>query len=262
MKWLGLLLASLVANAVLLLARGNRTPATHVEHPRHPAGELMPSFPASAPPKIDLSGIERSALERRLATAEARLADLAPPNEKFAGRARSLETEERVKPFLDEVFAHYQAAEPKYTFECRGRVCKIDAPVNNDWTMPLQQTFPGTAIFHQMSFGRDGTFVELAPAEQIPGNFLSGMIMGALLHARTPCGFATSPQGELILRLEYDEGTRRITRDVTGSLAAQPVGACIIQALDDVIATIKLPPEMTRTTHVEQTVVLPVAADD
>jgi hypothetical protein len=164
--------------------------------------------------------------------------------DKFASGTRSPETEARVQPYLDAVFAQYKVPEPKYRFECRGRVCKIDSDIEDEWTKPLQQTWPTRAIFDVMSFSPAGTFIELVRPEDVPPAYLHGMIVAALVRARRACSFADSPAGDLSITLSYDAATRRLTHDVAGSLRAEKVGVCTTGVVDDVISTTTLPPEM------------------
>lgn len=256
-----LLVASLLANVVLWLSRSPSRPAE-----RHEArqGGPRPSFPfaAQSAPQPDYAAIERATLEQRLVAAEAKLADMMPIAKKFAAASRSMETETRVRPYLDEVFAQYQVDEPKYRLECRGRVCKVDSDVKDEWTRPLQQTFPGRAMFREMAFGPDGTFIELQPAEKLPAAFLNGMLRAAFVRARKPCSLAQAPAGDVDFTLEYDATTRRLTHEVTGTLADQPITACIAKQLDDVIAATTLLREMTSVRSWPDPLTLPVADEE
>lgn len=225
----------------------------------------MPSFPASdmAGTVRDYSTIPRETLEQRLVEAEAQAADLSDITDKFASAPRSPETEARVKPYLDEVFARYQVREPKYQFECRGRVCRIDSDIEDEWTRPLQQTWPTRMIFREMSFSPAGTFIELAKPEDVPSAFLYGMLVAARLRAQHECRLSDSPSGDVSISIKYDAPTRRVTRDVGGSLAEQPVGTCITRSLDEVIAATVLLPEMTSSAASGPLVIsLPLSDDE
>lgn len=261
--WGILLAASLVANVLLLLVRDEAEVPAPAEHREAASARSSPAVRATGAAQTDLESLEDAALERRLADAEARLSELANPKQKFAHATRSLDVEARVTPYLDDVFAELK--DLKYAVECRGRVCKIDAPFvrGEDWTWKLQTLWPRRALFGGMSFGPDGVFIELAPPELIPAAFLDGMLRAAWLRAHKPCGFATSPAGDLTLTLAYDAVTRRVTRNATGSLAQQPVGMCTSKALDEVIATTELPPEMTRSLRSEPLeLTLPIPDED
>jgi hypothetical protein len=260
------LLVSLIANVILLALRSHgETPVASPHERGPPRRGPMPSFPLSgvAPTVRDYSSVPRETLERRLVAAEAQAADLTDITDKFANATRSLETEARVKPYLDEVFARYQVPEPKYRFECRGRVCKIDSDVEDEWTRPLQETWPTRRIFREMSFSPAGTFVELVPPDQIPQAFLDGMRVASLVRAQHACRLSEAPAGDLSITISYDATTRRVTRDVGGSLSGQPIGACVAGSLDEVIATTALPPEMAGSTRVGPvTISLPLSDDD
>jgi hypothetical protein len=267
MFWRALLAASLLANVALLVTRDDATPApARARGARGPTpNAIVPEFPdrdRSAAPR-EYQAIERAVLEQRLVAAEARLHDLGGLGTRFAGATHSPEVEARVKPYLDEVFARYQVAEPKYRFECRGRVCKVDSDVEDEWMMPLQQTWPVRALFSEMAFGPNGTFIQLTPDEQVPEAFLWGVEMAAITRARKPCGFASAPKGDIAFALDFDVGSRRITYAITGSLRAQPVGTCIAQALDEVIAAASPPAQMTRSAHyASREYQLPIDDDD
>jgi hypothetical protein len=250
--WGAVLAASLAANIYLFLTRRAAHANTSVEkHGSKRARSLttipLPDFapsPVVATP-ANYAAIDRAELEQRLERAEARINRLRSPEDKFADQARSPEIESRVKPYLDEVFATYQVKEPKYTFECHGRVCKVDSEVDAEWTLPLQRTFPGRSVFSSMSFGRDGTFIQLHEPDEIPSAYLFGVSLGALLASQKPCAFSKAPRGDLLVAVEFDAARRAVIGTVTGSLAAEPTGQCVKKILDETIAKAAVPPEMT-----------------
>ncbi|HEY4175767.1 MAG TPA: hypothetical protein VGM90_02995 [Kofleriaceae bacterium] len=223
-----------------------------------------------APAGRDISSLPRDVVEQRLVAAEAKAAELESLDKKFAKGTRTIETEARVKPFLDEVFAPFKKGpEPAYRVECRDHVCKLDTDLGdnlaNDWMGRLQGTFPGRAIFGEMTFELrpTKTFIELHPPDRIPQEFLGGMMMASLGRARKECGFADAPHGDLSIRLAYNGTKHRVSKQVDGSLSSSPVGDCVAKTVDSVIATTTLPPEMSGSVDVGPwPVSLPLADDE
>jgi hypothetical protein len=104
---------------------------------------------------------DRNTLEERLVEVELRLDELLKPEERFAQFDRTPETEEQVRPYLDRVFSSFHRDKPNYTVECHERVCKVDSAEDySTWIRDLQR-LPGREAFGRMSFGPDGTFIEV-----------------------------------------------------------------------------------------------------
>lgn len=253
LAWGTLLAISLAGNAYLLVTKPRAQSATI--RPFRPTRKIdhrqlqlqLPDFkptPSRSVP-TNYSKLDRAEIEQRLAHAERQIKSLRSPAEKFALAQRSPEIEAKVRPYLDEVFQRYAVKEPKYRFECRDRVCKVDSDIQDEWTLPLQQTYPTRSIFKTMAFEPEGTFIELHDPEHIPSTFLHGIIIATLVAAQTPCALSAAPRGDIATRLQFDASTRLVTATVGGSLATHPVAACFRKMLDESILKFRVPDDVT-----------------
>jgi hypothetical protein len=251
-----LLLASLAANAYLIVTRESRLRVEAVA-PVSPVEEIVQPTKPTVQSRASMSGsnsygaLERRTLEQRVLAAEAEVEEHMGPEEKYGKQERSTESEARVRPYLDLVFKDIPGAEPKYRVECHGRVCKIDARQENAWIGPLQTTYPGRTMFGTMSFS-DKTFVELLTE----GAGLASRIHYEAWEAIHACAIANAEPGDVTYQLTMD-AVRRVNVQMSGSLANQRAGECVATALQ--AAILKTPvPANTQIEDREHTLTLPL----
>lgn len=255
------LVASLALNAYLVFGRASdassdeTTDAAPTTTSQRASKKIVfapsPSNPAS------YGTLDRKVLERRVLAAEAEVEEYLEPSEKFPKYTRSVETEARVKPYLDLVFKKLPGTDPKYEVECRGRICKLDPKVEGDanaWMRPLQTTYPERVLFGSMAFGPNGTFLEVASE----GEELAGKIGYDAHQSVHPCLHESSDTGELTYQLVMDHG--HVAFRMGGSLRDHPVGKCVAEAIRQSIAKFHVPPGV-EVVDVEHTFTLPLDDD-
>jgi hypothetical protein len=251
-----LLVASVAVNAYLIATRESRlrveavapvAPTETVDQSAKPTVQARAVLAGSA----SYGSLERKVLEQRVLAAEAQVEEFMDPEEKYAKQERSIESEARAKPYLDLIFKDIPGTEPKYRVECHGRVCKIDAKQDNAWIGPLQSTYPGRTMFGTMSFS-DKTFVELLTE----GAALATRIHYEASEAIHACAIANPEPGDVSYQLTMDNA-HRVTAQINGSLAKQPVGKCIATALQGAITKTPVPPN-TQIEDRERTLTLPL----
>jgi hypothetical protein len=210
----------------------------------------MLDSPSTAPNDVppDVAKLDRSALEQRLVAAEAKLEKHLPYEERFDRDERSPESEARLKPFLDKVFATKPGVEPPYKFECRARLCRItptkDAP--EEWVRDIQTDPDAFALTAGASFGASRAFLQLDDPDLAAGKtFLRDVLMP--LRDQKPineCKAANPAPGRLVITLVLDAVTRRLHVETSGSLASQASGLCIRKIFDDLVSKVVVPPEV------------------
>jgi hypothetical protein len=201
--------------------------------------------------RANYGALQRKDLERRVLAAEAEVEKFMEPEEKYSRQLRSIESEARIRPYLDLIFKDVAGQEPKYHVECHGLVCQISAEQSNAWIGPLQTTYPESTMFGAMSFS-DKAFVELLTE----GAALANRIhhdAGQWIYA---CVTADSTPGDLLYQLNMDD-SNRVTVQSSGSLANQAVGSCVVNALRTAAAKAPVPPN-TRIEDREHRLTLPL----
>jgi hypothetical protein len=228
-------LASVGLNVYLLATRDDRLEPEVVEPTVEPTASAAKRLLAPSPSRPGSYGsLERSDLEQRVLVAEAEVEQFMRPDERYAKQSRSPETEARVKPYLDLVFKDLDLKEPKYTVECHGMVCKLDADRRdaNVWMSPLQTTYPQRAMFATMSFS-DTTFIEVRPEPEAWAAMIDAQARRQIYGCATTY---PAPTGELSYRVTKDR-----TVQLDGPLANEQVGRCIKLAVENAIAKIATP---------------------
>jgi hypothetical protein len=186
---------------------------------------------------------DRTKLEERLVEVEGRIDELLRPNERYALLDRTPETEDRVRPYLDRVFSTFGRDKPNYSVECHGRVCKVSSSEDYDTWIGDLQRLPGREMFRGMSFGRDGTFIELSD-EPIDGKAVIMRVLLAASEDVEACGVA-DVSGTLSLSFALDAVSHTIRVSIGGSLEREPIAQCVRVALEKAIARGYLPPDVT-----------------
>jgi len=263
------LLASLGANAYLLATRCG----AEAEHPRPHSMRTtrhwssseqaaIGSARASAvllPVSPEIKNLDRAALEKRVTETEEKVAKLLPLRERFALADRTPENEERIRPFLDKIFAAKKGDDPRYNVECHGDVCQLTTDVSPyEWQHELQTDPQGIGKFRGMSFG-DGTFMELEEPGRAAGiQFLVKVFTAMQDSPRVAeCKNANPAPGDLKLIVALDPGSRRLSVSATGSLEQQAGGVCIRRVLEDIVASTPLPPDATSLPSWPMPIVVP-----
>ncbi len=253
---------SLAMNAYLLLTRPRNT------QPPHPPGssgsEPGSRTPLSARPPLngsvperassDLTSsiyarLDRVALEKRLADAEGKLDELLPPEERFKLADRSVEAEERVRPVLDRIFPTRPGEPARYELECRRDVCHLTTTVDpSEWMDPLQTDPDHAGTFKKMMFGPDGAYLQLEDPDRTAGIQLAVKLRGALAESaaiRDCKRNNPSPTGTLGLTISFDASARRLQLEIAGDLAPRAFGICVRRAVEDLLASFAVPPDVT-----------------
>jgi hypothetical protein len=253
------LLVSLSANIYLMATRtGERRQAHSGSRPylTTKAQDTSPPEPrTTVPPAIprDIKGLDRSALEKRVAETEAGVAQLLPLPERFTLAERTPENEERIRPFLDRIFGATKDEAPQYDVECHGNVCQLMTDVSpSEWQEELQSDPHGAGNFRAMEFGGRGTFMEL----EEPGHAAGSIQAGVLLIDKITMTLDKSPRvaeckkenptpGHVELIVVFEPTARRLMVLAGGSLQWQPGGLCIRRVLEEIVANTPVPPDVT-----------------
>jgi hypothetical protein len=111
-----------------------------------------------------------------------------------------------------------------------------------DWMQTLQHA-PERVQFRGMMFGAAGTYVEVAPPDYVDGARYASSLFDAL---RDSAGVKACKQrfpmpGDLVLGLERGP-TRELRVTMIGSLADQPLAACLRQVAEQVLSQLPPPP--------------------
>jgi hypothetical protein len=194
----------------------------------------------------DIAKLDRTALEQRLATAEARLDVALPLDEKFDLTPPSPENEARMRPIFDRVFQTKPDEEPLYSLECHGPVCRLETDVSmNEWQQPLAAE--EDAIFSNMQVGHDVSYMRLEEPGRAAGIKYSTHVLMDFLGgtAAKECKERNPARGTIELALHLDAGTHKVLVAATGPLANEAVGVCLRRALEDIVNRTPAPLEMT-----------------
>lgn len=276
------LLVSVSANAYLLTTRTGVEPAHRRAHSKrstnHPTARVQPTAPPKPPTTVPLpvplhiKRLDRSALEKRVAETEAKLAELLPPSEMFTLAERTPENEERIRPFLDKIFGTTKGEDPRYDVECHGNVCQLMTDVSpSEWQRELQTDPEGRGMFRGMEFGGHGTFMELQepgfdagiqPTERIATTDpttdpMTKISMALFVSPRvSDCKKENPTPGDLKLTVTVDPSSRWLV-GAGGSLEAQAGGVCIRRVLEEILADTPVPPDFTSVDSLVITVEVP-----
>jgi hypothetical protein len=155
---------SLAGNAFLLATPDASSKSRRASRLRSIVRAPCPTTAADTSAAIDptLPCEERVvALQRRIAEIEMMTEDVLRASDRFARDTRSPETEAKVKPFFERVFANAPESF-SYTVECRGRVCKVDATGDRDfdWIVRVQED-DWERLFARKEFSHRSTFLEI-----------------------------------------------------------------------------------------------------
>jgi hypothetical protein len=203
-----------------------------------------------APPSIDPTAPcpeQVVAYQRRLAAIEADSDTKLHALDRFERGTRSPDTESRIRPFLERVFAHAPDG-VTYTAECRGLVCKLDVQdnVGFPWTTILQDEAGWQGLFVRKEFGPEGTFVQFHDEPQPPGKVAIIAVIESFRDSPRIDGCKAqypSASGEYFVHVAIESERFRV--DEIGDLAGTPVGACLRGIIDDVVAKTQVPPGAT-----------------
>lgn len=268
-----LLLASLVANVYLWLARPQ---AGHPAPPRHDAANTRSPSPrvdlaklartvtAPAPPPAQL---DRTTLEQRLIRVEASIEEHRPLDDRFDRAVRAPRSEARARAILDRVFAPARgpagSASSPYSIECHGDVCTLESTVDSfEWTMAIQEP-PLRMMFGEMEFTSEHVLFSLTPPDKLGEALVRGIYIAVQRSTQGQLCIAGSPnaKGTLSIAVQFDQMARRFSATVGGTLADQPVAACLRTALDSICASTPVPAELTTVPPVDPLVLeLPMEA--
>ncbi|NVB80835.1 MAG: hypothetical protein HOV81_20730 [Kofleriaceae bacterium] len=250
------LCASLAANIYLMLGRTEAVEPRRTQRVPHAPPRTSPVAPTAptAPPNevplpvpAEIATLDRTALEQRLATAEARLEPMLRPNEKFDRRGRSPEVELELQPLLDEVFDAPADAEPPYELECRGRICRVTSDVTSfDWRNEMGAHPDSTGMFQQAQVGHD-VYVELTETKTAAGIRFTVALFQALAESTivADCRRDDSTPGSLTLALRFDRASRRVIVVAAGSLETAAFGVCVRRHFEELVAATPVPSDVT-----------------
>ena len=186
-----------------------------------------------------------AALEAKLAQTEAELDKQRPMSERFDLAERAPDVEAQVKPFLDRIFP--AGPKPGYTVECHGRVCKLEADADRDnWMEPLQHDPDGRGLFRGMTFDRYATYLDVELPEVVGGNRYLRSVFDLVRYAPelARCKKQFPQPGKLEVEASLDAG-RHVVIQLAGELATAEIAGCLRSVIDQVIASMPLPADVT-----------------
>lgn len=224
------------ASAPAPAASAPRAQRTEPKRPARP--------PRHSPVPVELAGLDRAALETRLAAGEKEVADRLPIHEKYELAERLVSSEERLRPRLDEVFVNDNGETVSYELECHGQICSIANVEMPDWPTHLQQSPATSGMFHSAMFGseRGRALVELEEPRRTAAVQLFVQLVTALKisPAVADCRNAHPGTGVVEIAFHFDVPTRRLSAIASGATAGSPGAECVRRAADSLAAAAKI----------------------
>ena len=243
----GLIVLTVSLTANLYLWCTSTSPSSKRSEARHERQVRMLRLPkptvVSDAPDLPLPQNEsRDALEQRLLRISKRIDELVPAKERFDAHARSLDSENVARSYLDQVFGARVDPSHPYSVECHGSTCKLqtDRPIQ-EWQHTLQTSYPEAALFCRMSFS-DEVYLDLCDPEVLAARFMDGIRLAFFAADGTSaCAAKSTSSGDLTFSVSFDERQRRFYSSLSGSLASEEVGACLHDVLERLLAGTNVP---------------------
>jgi hypothetical protein len=195
-----------------------------------------------------ITGLSDDELDRRIAAAEKDVELLSPLEVRYEHRPRSLDDEKRVRPLLDKIFHVASGAAQPYDLECHAGICMLVVPETKppfeNWSDTLQDA-PNSLLFESKTFSGDAVYLELADPLKTAGweaqyallsrFWFSGTIKHCKQANATPAGTA-----DFVVSLDRQTGRFRV--NVSGTLASEACGRCVLSVLQGMIAEVPAAP--------------------
>ena len=195
--------------------------------------------------------LDRATLEHRLAKAEARIAKLLPPDERFKLGEPNPENEERLRPHLDRLFNAKPGDDAPYELECRDDICHLTTSLHqSEWMERLQQDEQLSGTFAGIQFGAT-TYMIMAEPGKAAGFRLLGRVLRSLYEGDASKLISECKRnnparaGTLSVSVNLDSAARKFIVTVDGELAKQSLGVCVRRVVDDTMARLEIPGDVT-----------------
>jgi hypothetical protein len=188
--------------------------------------------------------------ENRLEQLEVRLDGLRPAKERFALAARSVESEERLRPVLSRMLVLEQGIDPTYQLECHADVCRLRVPddkaVRDNWSDVIQSDRVAREMFRRVSFDSGEVYITLDEPGAVVGRHFVNDVEMSFYESSTlaECKNRNRDPGNVTIHIVFDAPSRKASTIEDGTLANQALGICIHHAMEDLLRVTRVPQEM------------------
>lgn len=173
--------------------------------------------------------------------------------DEFERAPRSKQSEQRVKAFLDRVFA-LGSGPLTYEAECHDSICRVrslDPSSGTEWVDRIQGD-EGMAMFQRVTLvaSRDRGvefYFELNDPSEAAANAIIQRIIAEV--QRSPAVASCkkqhpAPAGEIRVLVGLDAMSGRLVATISGTLSHQPSGKCLERAIQSILNSIPVPNEV------------------